>query len=399
MTEEALIRPARRRPAIAPRPAFAIVLGALVLPLPALVQVMQSGPVKPAIPAGEWLGEPVLGRIHAMTGLPATVALWLLPLLVAGLAWVLPAGVERLVRALRIDPHDHAWTSFTWALRSWRGALRWLAIVLLPTLALAAAWWGLAEADVPVVSEWLGEVEAEQVLAVLWLSVSFFLLDARNYAHAVPPRRWSARWPTRQVWLLYGVVLAAAGLLYLLGLHDLQSWIDAQSRDAAGIAKILCVVAFAWTLALLLSWTIDLAWLSRAGWSGLPSVWRRGLHPRVFAASALQWVRASLYFLLALLPIVAWGWFFVAVVPQAEETLADHGLVCCMDCCGPDGFWPAFVGASRWMVKWWWALGLGFLAVVSVVLKCLLPWFGDVAWARLMVERNVVAAVPTAGAP
>jgi hypothetical protein len=48
------------------------------------------------------------------------------------------------------------------------------------------------------------------------------------------------------------------------------------------------------------------------------------------------------------------------------------------------------------MVKWWWMIVVGLIAVVSFVLKCLLPWFGGVAWARLMVELEVVEAAPPA---
>jgi hypothetical protein len=384
-----------RDPATAKRRAprvFAIVLGALVLPLPVFVLVAQSGLVHPAIPASEWQRETVLGAIHAFTGLPAIVVLCLLPFLVAGVAWVMAAGVERLVRAPRIDPHDHAWTSFTWALRSWRGALRWLVIVSLPTLALAAAWVGLSKMEVPVVSEWLRPVEAEQLLGLLWLSLPFFLLDTRNYANDLPPRRWSARWPTRQVWFLFGTGLAALGLLYLLGALDVQPWITAQTETTSGRAILACAVVAVWVLALSLSWVLDLAWLSRADWSGLPAVWRRGLHPRVLATSALQWLRPALYLLPALLPVVVWGWFFVGLLPQAEETLRDHGAEL-------GGFWMPLVHASRWMVAWWWALVVGLIGLASIALECLVRWFGPVAWARLMLELGVVQAAPTATGP
>jgi hypothetical protein len=362
-----------------------LLLGALVLPLPALVQVMQSGLVEPSIRAGTWLADPVLGTIHARFGLPAMVQLWLLPVVVAGVAWILPIALERLARALRIDPHDHAWTSFTWALRSWRGALRWLAIVVLPTLALFAAWYGLWKAHVLLMPE---PTDPDKLLGLLFLSAPFFLLDARNLVAGTPPRRWSARWPVLPVWILYGAMFA------VLGLIGLQARIDAYFEAHPDIASRLVLVLVLWLIGLMSAWMVDLAWLSRAGWSGLPGVWRRGLHPRVLATSALQWLRPTLYFILALLPLALWVWFFVGVAPMAEEALYRQGFGCCSDCCALGGFWGPIVTTSRWLVSWWWLLMVIFLGLVGVLLHCVLPWFGTAAWARLMVERGVIDATP-----
>ena len=371
------------------RRVFALVLCALALPLPVLVHVMQSGLVEPRIPADTWLREPILGGIHGLTGLPATVSLWLLPLLVFGLAWAVPTGFERLVRVLRIDPHDRAWTSFTWALRSWRGALRWLAIVLLPTIALGAALVGLANAGI-FEYDALNPRRPEGLAALLTLSVSFFVLDARNYHSSEPPRRWSPRWPTRQVWFLFGALLAVVGLVYLVGMPDLQAWVGVGPVTPALVARLVGLGIAATLVSILLSWAMELVWLSRTGWSGLPSLWRRGLHPRVLAISAIQWIRPTLYVLAAALPVVAWGWFFVAVMPHAESSLRDLGFSCCANCCALGGFWSPVVATSHWLVAWWWALGLGLLFLASMVLEFLLPWFGRVAWARLMVELGIV---------
>jgi hypothetical protein len=353
-------RAARR----SPQAKLALVLGALVLPIPVLLWLMQSGVVDPSIDAATWLKNPLLGGIHAVTGLPAAVSSWLLPLLVFAIAWGLRTGFERI--AARIDPHDRGWTSFTWALRSWRGASWWLAIVLVPTLAIAAAWTCLSLTDARTVSDGLGLDDAKAFAGLLWLSLPFFVFDSRNLGPAVPPRRWSARWPTRQALILVGAMLVALGLFLVF---DTQAWIDAQRKQPDGFARMLGLLAIGWPLSLLLTWMLELAWLSRAGWSGLPGVWRRGLHPRVLATLALQWTRPALVFALSLLPLIAWAWFFVSLNPVAEDALRDHGAHCCET-------WQPLIESSRFLVAWWWMLALAVLMVVQLLAAALLPWFG-----------------------
>jgi hypothetical protein len=364
---------------------FAIVLGASVLPMPLLLLAMQSGLVQPSIPPGAWLHEPVLDAVHSVVGLPALASLCLLPALLGALAWALPAGLERL--AAHVDPDDRAWTSFIWALRSWRGALRWLAIVLLPTAALVAAQIGLWKADIPVLSQWL-EPDTEELFDLLWLSIPFFVLDARNLVMGVPPRRWSARWPTRQSWTLLGALLAAYGLVLLCvhGPLDIDSGMgtDTSQRFAAGWLGF-GVLSFAVT------WLFDLTWLSRAGWKDLPAVWRRGFHPRLLAMRAVQCIRPALYLLMAALPFVTWGWFLADLVPHAEEMLRDYGYEV-------GGLWAPIIGASRNLVAWGWVYLIIAFGAVRFVLGALWQWFGEVAWARLMVETGTVDAV-AASAP
>jgi hypothetical protein len=350
--------------------------------------VMQSGSVDPSVPADAWVRDPVLGAIHSVTGLPALASLFLLPMLAGALAWGLPVAFERIAR--RIDPDDRAWTSFTWALRSWRGALRWLAWVLVPTLALWYIWSALWKAGIVQAPE----PSSSGLRGLLFLSVPFLLHDARNYASAEPPRRWSARWPTRQVWFLLAAMFAVAGLAFL-GRADLQAKVQALAGSGRGMALLAVIFCVVWLAVLVLDWMVRLAWLGRTPWIGIPSLWRRGLHPRVLATSALQWARPALYLGLALLPLLAWGWFFVLIVPQAEGSLRSACFSCCTACTGSDRFWDAMIDASRHLVAWWWAYSLGASLAASAVLGWLTPWFGEVAWARLMLEMGVVdAATP-----
>ena len=370
---------------------FPIAIAALALPVPLLVQVMQSGLVAPSVSADGWLGVPLLGAIHAATGMTAVVQLWLLAAMVGAAGWAVPAGFEQVVRRLRIDPGDNAWTSLAWALHSWRGALRWFAVVFLPTmlvvLVLAALLWGTHLAVVSALLEGGGVVQ------LAFLALPFFVLDARNYALDHPARRWSARWPAREVWFLCGAVLAVDGLVWLFVLPHRTPWISSDPPTSGALAAMIGSALAALLFSLLVSWSVGLAWLSRAGWVALPAIWRRGFQPRVLAVVAVQWARPTMYVLLALLPLLAGVWLFVEVVPQAEESLRNAG------CCEQGGFWPPMVDVSRHLVAWWWAYLLGAVNLLSLVVGPSLRWFVDVAWARLMLELGVVDAALATASP
>jgi hypothetical protein len=338
--------------------AVAICLGLLVVP--AFVEQFhaQFFPDQAFREAAWWDYAP-LAWLRRNTGLGLLPLLWLLPAAVA-LAWfAVMLAFEGLAWRLRLDRGDDAWTSFTWALRSWRAWLRWL---------LRAALWaalGLIALALPERWRLAGTVPGVVALA----SLPFLAFNAVNLRPASPPVRFRMRWPGAwpfAVGVVGIVLMEAADLL-------------------AKLSGKLWVVLPVWVVSLAIAAFLLVGWMDRSP----PSRWAANLHratrPRVMGAMATQGLR------LGLVVIALW----LVLLPAAVLLLHTFGdfngaLATWIRAGVPTTAEGGVVEVARFATSWWW---LGLMALFALPATPL-TWFAAVGSGRLLVQLGAVCRDP-----
>jgi hypothetical protein len=337
------------------------VLGAWILPL---FVARHYGAIFGDVPEARLLhGIPMLRAIAEATGLGLMPLLWSLPVAIALAGVLLQVALEAIFWVLRLDRADHAWSSFTWTLRSAPAVLLW---ILIGAALAMAGYWGLDRLAVG------GEAMLLSfVLPVAWLLTAPFLAgNAANVTPARPRLFWRPRWPGWFAFLL-GLVLSI--VLFAVGWYveaELAEW-----RGDAAVAYRLLLDEVVRYVGLLLVAYAGFAWLNRR------STWlARGDWPRV-------WNRASLGALLVAI-VRPWGWAVVGLpiiactivviffVPQVEDSLLGQGQTL-------SPTWRAFVVSMRAVAQWWW-----------LMLLPLLVWAGFVFNARLFALLGYVEDAP-----
>lgn len=308
-----------------------------------------------AIPPFRWA--------HALTGIELMPQLWLWPLAMAIVVFVLLLVLEWVIWKLGIDPADDAWTSLLWSLGSWRGWLAWMVGVV--ALSLLAA--GIASLFDDAVA---GVVGATALMAAVTLSLPFFAYNADSAALACPPPLWKPRWPG---WfpVLAGIIV----LVVLIGIALVGDFLD----DGVFKGMQLGLELATWPLLALLIGGLAALWLDRGrsfrkqGWDKVRP-WPR------LRRIMLQDVR--LYMVLGLAiggPVLAAAVMNIFFVPDAASYLEGRGK-------DLPFVWDMLARAGRAARDYQHAL-------------VLLEWFPAVALARLLVQMGVVGLQPASTPP
>jgi hypothetical protein len=335
--------------------ALAVCLGLLVVPAFVAQFHAQFFPDQ-AFRESAWWSYAPLDWLRRRTGLGLRPLLWLLPGAIA-LAWFgVMLAFEGVAFRLRLDRADDAWTSFTWALRSWRAWLRWL---------LRAALWsllGLLALALPERWRLAGTVPGVVALA----SLPFVAFNADNLRSTEPPARFRMRWP--------GAWAFASGVVGIVAMEAAELF--------ARLSGHPLVVLPVWLASLAIAAFLLIGWMERSP----PSRWAPNLHRAtrwpVMGAMATQGLRLGLVVIalwLVLLPAAVLllhtlGDFYGALerwVRAGVPTTPERGVV----------------EVARFATSWWW---LGLMALFALPATPL-TWFAAVASGRLLVQLGVVA--------
>jgi hypothetical protein len=310
-----------------------------------------------------------LAAVSRVTGLGLLGILQWLPVAVAMFGLLVQVAIEAVIWWTRLDRADHAWTSFTWTIRSWPAGLAWtllglgLFVVVFHILDRAQssfAPWMLAALAVP--AAWL-------------LMAPFFAGNPANLARDVPSLRWRPRWPGAfAVVIAIGALVAMAAIDYGLGQGLDRVPLEGSAKTAIEGAAFL-LSAF---VGLALLAYVGFSWLNRrGGWLGVDD--RRIAWSRTsLAALAASWLR-PLGWLTAAFPVLALLALQIFIWPQVEETLRKGS--------GPYGLFP-----SRWQAL------MEAVRFAKDILWLVVPWpaiwIASVHPGRLFVQLGFVRPHP-----
>jgi hypothetical protein len=318
-----------------------------------------------------WEGAvPVFGPsawLRAHTGLDWLQQLWIAVVLVPLLLLVVIVLFEWIVRRLRLDPADDAWTSLAWAMRSWRGWLVWLAwlagaIALSTALEYAIDF--LTGGDSP--DPWTLMAYLPAIAG--YVGMAFFIGNAANLAPTHPRAFWRPRWPGG-----FAVVVVFAAMALS------KAWEVLIDSRQLSLAADLGMEILLWVPSLIVTSISMLVWLNRSAVHGAGTQLQRAARPRVIAAMWVQQVRFGLILAPFVLLVLATTVLLNFVVPQLEDAVYRSGN-------DLSPFWHAWIVAMRWFSMWWWVVVL------------VLVWFFALPPARLLVQLGAVDGIDPAAA-
>jgi hypothetical protein len=324
-------------------------VGAALL-VPLAMQVVQAH-----FPAGTgWDATPLFLELRVRAGLSWQLAAWLFPLAFGAAAAIAFLAFECLLFALRFDRGDRAWTSMQWSLGGWRPVLAWL---VAPCLFVALASF-LYDPLAPVVF-YLALV-APYLVPIF---VPFFVTKVDYVSAGRPALASRPRWPGLVPCLLMLLVPVGAPLLAIA-----LAYSQVPERYSA------VYVPIALLLGIFLPLIAAIVWLRPGERAGAAA--RRALQPRVFLPSVVLIVRLELLQPMLLLVGVPLALFAGFVMPQLEAQLVRMGAL---------GLEP-YIHASRFTLSYWWAISMGWAALVQLCLG----WFVIAGRGRLLFELGQV---------